>query len=315
MLKNSLGKKLNHLLVIPLVILSLIMPACMPKIPGFEQMRPEYYPQCYQPLRDLEESQTALLKRTMLGVATGSALGALFGGLKGGTKGLLVGIVGGASAGGLLGYGLGKMVQIKDDKERMRSYQADMDVDMLNASRVEQYAMASMECYNREFKRLIADYKQGRRSKEEVEARYQEIRRGLTHISGILKEAREKLEERDKEYRNAFEREAKEKGISTPNVASIEHKRIKNSKIKNTKNLDDQIKKRQENAKTRASQIKDQRNAFQKNGDVLSVDNVADYYEGQYLDSLVSLDEAEVVNRKNLDAIEVAAQSLGLDAA
>jgi len=47
----------------------------------------------------------------------------------------------------------------------------------------------------------------------------------------------------------------------------------------------------------------------------LSVDNVADYYEGQYLDSLVSLDEAEVVNRKNLDAIEVAAQSLGLDAA
>ena len=315
MIKSCGVKGITQVLFVTVLILSLCLPACMPKIPGISQMKPEYYPKCYQPFADLEAAQNELIKRTLIGASIGAVSGAVIGGIKKGAKGAVAGAAIGLAAGGVLGYGFGKMKQIQDDRERMRSYQADMDVDMLNASRVEQYAMASMECYNREFKRLIADYKQGRRSKEEVEARYQEIRRGLTHISGILKEAREKLEERDKEYRNAFEREAKEKGISTPNVASIEHKRIKNSKIKNTKNLDDQIKKRQENAKTRASQIKDQRNAFQKNGDVLSVDNVADYYEGQYLDSLVSLDEAEVVNRKNLDAIEVAAQSLGLDAA
>lgn len=42
---RAMGDTLNRFLLIPLVILSLLMPACMPKIPGLNQMKPEYYPQ------------------------------------------------------------------------------------------------------------------------------------------------------------------------------------------------------------------------------------------------------------------------------
>lgn len=315
MLERFFRKKINHLFVIPLVILSLIMPACMPKLPGSDQMRPEYYPQCYQPIKYLEESQDALIKRTFWGALGGTALGTLIGGLTKGSKGALAGAIVGLLAGGVISYGAAKMFMITDDKERLRSYQIDMDVDMLNASRVEQYAMASMRCYNREFKQLLVDYKQGLRTKEEVEARYQEIRRGLIYISGILENARKELEDNSKEYREAIEKEVQKQGAIVPTVITSGTTGKSKTVNRGARSINDEIDKREQDAGIRATQIMNQHKDFNKGNKELSVDTVANYFGGRYLDSLVSLEEAEDVNQKNLDVMELAAQSLGLDAA
>ena len=326
---RAMGDTLNRFLLIPLVILSLLMPACMPKIPGLNQMKPDYYPQCYQPFADLEKAQDGLIKRTVIGAGVGALGGAALGFLKtGDAKGALIGGGAGLFAGTALGYGFGKMKQIQDDRERMRSYQADMNADMRNASRVEQYAMASLQCYTREFNSLLTQYKAGQITKVEVQARYSEIRRGMNYISEILVNSKNELLKRDGEYREAFEAEAKAKNKATPKVASLEKKRELAAKRRTSSKVEGnggnelsqmsaEINRKKIQAEHKVQKIEQleaaQVAAAGKSREISSINSVSTYYEKQYLDSLVSLEEAENVNQRTLTAMSVAAQHAGID--
>lgn len=326
---RAMGDTLNRFLLIPLVILSLLMPACMPKIPGLNQMKPEYYPQCYQPFADLEKAQDELIKRTVIGAGVGALGGAALGFLKtGNAKGALIGSGVGLIAGTALGYGFGKMKQIQDDRERMRSYQADMNADMRNASRVEQYAMASLQCYTREFNSLLSQYKAGQITKAEMQTRYTEIRRGMKYISEILANSKNELLKRDGEYREAFEAEAKAKNKTAPKVISLEKKRVhaakrqpsnksKSSGGNELSQITAEVNRRKIQAERKVQKVEQLEAAqvavVEKKRGTSSINNISRYYEKQYLDSVVSLEEAESLNQRTLTAMSVAAQHAGID--
>lgn len=326
---RAMGDTLNRFLLIPLVILSLLMPACMPKIPGLNQMKPEYYPQCYQPFADLEKAQDELIKRTVIGAGVGALGGAALGFLKtGDAKGALIGSGAGLIAGTALGYGFGKMKQIQDDRERMRSYQADMNADMRNASRVEQYAMASLQCYTREFNSLLSQYKAGQITKAEMQARYTEIRRGMKYISEILVNSKNELLKRDGEYREAFEAEAKAKNKTAPKVISLEKKRERTAKRQPSNKpkrnggnelsqMTAEVNRRKIQAERKVQKVEQLEAAqvavTEKKLGTSNINNISTYYEKQYLDSVVSLEEAESLNQRTLTAMSVAAQHAGID--
>ena len=326
---RAMGDTLNRFLLIPLVILSLLMPACMPKIPGLNQMKPEYYPQCYQPFADLEKAQDELIKRTVIGAGVGALGGAALGFLKtGDAKGALIGSGAGLIAGTALGYGFGKMKQIQDDRERMRSYQADMNADMRNASRVEQYAMASLQCYTREFNSLLSQYKAGQITKAEMQARYTEIRRGMKYISEILVNSKNELLKRDGEYREAFEAEAKAKNKTAPKVISLEKKRERTAKRQPSNKpkrnggnelsqMTAEVNRRKIQAERKVQKVEQleaaQDAVTEKKRGTSNINNISTYYEKQYLDSVVSLEEAESLNQRTLTAMSVAAQHAGID--
>lgn len=348
---HSLGNALKRVLIVVSVVLSLLATGCM-KIPGLDQMKPEYYPQCYQPFVDLEKAQNDLIKRTAISAGVGAISGAAIGFLTtGDLKGALIGGGVGLFAGTALGYGTGKMQQIKDDKERMRSYQADMNADMLHASRVEQYTLASLQCYTREFDSLLAQYRAGLLSKEEVEVRYKEIREGMTIISNVLTNSKDELIKRDGEYRSAFEAEAKAKNKTAPEVISLDDHRQqlekqaqleqkkqaqqkklaqrKSQKARKRKSVpaqpepselnkvSNELAIRKEQAEQRTSTIEklEKASAEQKNAkDAPSnVEDVSKYYEKQYLDSVVRLEEAKNMNERTLAAMSEAAKNAGID--
>lgn len=326
---RAMGDTLNRFLLIPLVILSLLMPACMPKIPGLNQMKPEYYPQCYQPFADLEKAQDELIKRTVIGAGVGALGGAALGFLKtGDAKGALIGGGAGLIAGTTLGYGFGKMKQIQDDRERMRSYQADMNADMRNASRVEQYAMASLQCYTREFNSLLSQYKAGQITKAEMQARYTEIRRGMNYISEILANSKNELLKRDGEYREAFEAEAKAKNKTAPKIISMEKKRERTAKRQPSNKpkrnggnelsqMTAEVNRRKIQAERKVQKVEQLEAAqvavAEKKRGTSNINNISTYYEKQYLDSIMSLEEAESLNQRTLTAMSVAAQHAGID--
>ena len=60
----------NRFMLISLMVISLMMPACMPT-PSIMKMKPEYYPQCYQPFEDLEQAKRDLISRTLIGAGLG----------------------------------------------------------------------------------------------------------------------------------------------------------------------------------------------------------------------------------------------------
>lgn len=319
---------LNRFFLISIVIFSISITSCLPHLEILDSMKPNYYPQCYQPFADLENAQDDLIKRTIIGAGVGAVSGAAIGFLSGDTKGAIIGGSAGLLAGTAIGYGLGKRSQIKNDKERMRSYQADMNADMRNASRVEQYAMASLQCYTREFNDLLVQYKAGKMSKAEVQARYSEIREGMNYISEILVNSKNELLKRDDEYRAAFEAEAKAKNKAVPKVASLEKKRERAAKkrlttarkgngSKELHRVTEEVNQRKIQAERKAQKVEQQEAAqvaaAEKNEKGSNVNALSKYYEKQYLDSVVSLEEAENVNQRTLTAISEAAQHAGID--
>lgn len=339
---------LKRLLIVVPVVFSLLTTACI-KIPGLDQMKPAYYPQCYQPFADLEKARNDLIKRTAIGAGLGAVSGATIGFLAtGDPKGALIGGGAGLLAGTVLGYGVGKMQQIEDDRERMRSYQADMNVEMLHASRVEQYTLASLQCYTREFDSLLAQYRSGLLTREEVESRYREIREGMTVISSILVSSKDELVKRDREYRSAFAEEAKAKNRIAPQVISLDDHRQRVEKqaqlaqkrqaqqkklaqksrsarkrksvpaqveerSKLTK-VNDELAIRKAQAEQRTSNMEKLETASveQKNMP-FNVEDVSRYYEKQYLDSVIRLEEVKSMNERALATMSDAARNAGID--
>ncbi len=164
-----------------------------------------YYPQCAEPFRELEQAQKDLIRRTVVAAVLGASGGALIGALTTkNAKGALVGGLLGGLVGGAAGYVTGKQNQIRDVRERLKSYRLDMRTDISNMSRVEMYAMMSLQCYIREFRSLLGDFKARRITRDEFSKRYAEIRNALQQIGGLLDEAHAQSVRRDREYREAL---------------------------------------------------------------------------------------------------------------
>ncbi|MDR1776944.1 MAG: hypothetical protein LBR31_03845 [Desulfovibrio sp.] len=207
---------------------------------GAQTTKVERYPQCYAPIKKLREEENSVPKHAAGGAAVGALLGAIIGGLTTGKlEGAVAGGVTGGLSGGALGYASAKQNQTKEQNARMASYLRDLDGDIADIDAVNASARHSLQCYDREFKLLLADYKSGRITKFELEKSYQEIKSGMNeaeHLLGVTLEHHQKL---DAHYEAALADESRSADTpaakhDAPSRASLDqmHSRVVSKKTK-----------------------------------------------------------------------------------
>ncbi len=190
--------------VIVLLCFALMLPGCASKY-GEQKTKVHYYPQCYSPIKQLREDENLVAKSTATGAVTGALAGAIIGAL---ATGKVEGAVAGAAAGGVVGaaggYAYGKHQQQKRDAEFFKKYANALDEDIESIGRTMGAAKVARQCYNEQFKKLIADYKSGRITARERDNRYKEIRSGLQEVSFILQQKYDDMSAKDAEYAKAL---------------------------------------------------------------------------------------------------------------
>ncbi|MDR1658991.1 MAG: hypothetical protein LBR94_01450 [Desulfovibrio sp.] len=190
---------------------------------GKQTTNVERYPQCYVPIRKLREEENNIAKTTAGGAAAGALLGAIIGGLATGkVEGAVAGGVAGGLAGGVMGYSQSKQRQIRDQNARMAAYLRDLDGDIAGIDAVNASARHSLQCYDKEFKLLIDDYRNGRISRVELDKSYQEIKSGMGEAEHLLGAAVERNQERDAQYEAALAGESRTISATAPQQRSAQ---------------------------------------------------------------------------------------------
>ncbi|MDR2056074.1 MAG: hypothetical protein LBQ10_09450 [Desulfovibrio sp.] len=188
---------------------------------GKQTTQVERYPQCYAPIQKLREEENSVAKTTAGGAAAGALLGAIIGGLATGKiEGAVAGGVAGGLAGGAMGYSQSKQRQTRDQNARMAAYLRDLDGDIAGIDTVNASARHSLQCYDKEFKLLVADYKDGRLSRMELDKSYQEIKSGMGEAERLLGSAVERNQERDAQYEAALASESRAMDAAAPQQRS-----------------------------------------------------------------------------------------------
>lgn len=294
--------------------------ACAPK-QKIPEIKAEYYPQCVQPFKELAEAQRALVTRTVASAALGAAGGAIIGALTTGNwKGALAGGIAGGVVAGTVGYSTGKQQQIADVQERLRSYRTDMRTDIRNMSRVELYSMLSLQCYIREFRGLLAQYKTKQISREEFQKRYKEINTGMKQISGLLDEAYTQAVQRDQEFRQALASErtiAKGKAKSNRTLETAARKNSRQTKaIARADSLNDmselisrQRKISEENVVKQDGKLAQ---ALESNTNT-SLDALSNDFDSDYTTTTVKIAATKDMYAKTLDIMNDSAEKAGID--
>ena len=294
--------------------------ACAPK-QKIPEIKAEYYPQCVQPFKELAEAQRALVTRTVASAALGAAGGAIIGALATGDwKGALAGGITGGVVAGTVGYSTGKQQQIADVQERLRSYRTDMRTDIRNMSRVELYSMLSLQCYIREFRGLLVQYKANQISREEFQKRYKEINTGMTQISGLLDDAYTQAVQRDQEYRQALASErtiAKGKAKNNRTLEAAARKNSRQAKaIARADSLNEiselvsqQQKISQENVVRQDSKLAQ----VLENNTNTSLDALSNDFDSDYTTTTVKIAATKDMYAKALDIMNDSAEKAGID--
>lgn len=177
-----------------------------------------HYPQCYSPLAELRDTET----QTQSSVATG----ALFGAILGAAGGLLVsgGKAEGAAIGAVTGAGIGGMAGAssakQEEKKRLARYLTELDGDIRGLDNVTAAGRLSIQCYDREFKVALKAFKSKRISRQELDARYAEIKSGTAEATNFMGLAINEAGEKETQYRTALNSAAEEANRPVPVVAS-----------------------------------------------------------------------------------------------
>ncbi|MDR3363302.1 MAG: hypothetical protein LBO64_10775 [Desulfovibrio sp.] len=175
---------------------------------GAQTTKVERYPQCYAPIKQLRDDETRVAKTTVGSAVGGALLGALIGGLSTGkVEGAVTGAAVGGIAGGAMGYAAAKQKEIKDQNARMASYLKDLDGDIADLDAVKASAGICIQCYDKEFKALLASYKNGQITKIELDASYQEIKSGIEEARRILGAKLQEADKKDEQYQAAINSE------------------------------------------------------------------------------------------------------------
>ncbi|MDR3175870.1 MAG: hypothetical protein LBU06_04985 [Desulfovibrio sp.] len=169
------------------------------------------FPQCYSPIQQLRDDESRVHTSTAAGAVGGALLGAVVGAL---TTGKVSGAVVGAAAGGALGasagYASSKSQEEREQNARMAAYLKDLDGDISGLNAVTASARFSIQCYDREFRNLIVNYKSGKLNKLELQDAYSEIKSGIGESERILGETLQKAYDRDSQYQAAINSEVRQ---------------------------------------------------------------------------------------------------------
>lgn len=313
-------KSLYSSFIIGLLIVSLALPlgACGHRY-NLPKVDTAYYPQCVAPFNELIEAQYRLVNRTAASAAVGAAMGALIVGLTSRSgKGALIGGIIGLLAAGTVSYVSGKQSQIRDVRQRLRSYQSDMYADIYNMNLVELYALECLDCYIREFKTLMKDFKAHRISEDEVKKRYAEIKQGMTAIGSILDDAYAQSAQRDAEFKAALnsERQLAKKTAREYQLPASIQKQLDSleEKIERTSNIDpvvnivkNQTVKAEQNKKRQ--ELKDR--GLSKQAEV-SLDELSNDFDSNYKARAANLELAGALYEQTLSIMDNSALDAGL---
>ena len=202
-----------------LLTLGILATGCATSQYGEQITTVAYYPQCYAPIQALRDADAEFNKT--VGISTGMGIlgGALIGLLATGkAEGALIGAAAGGVAGAGLGYAKARQERIADDNKRMASYLVDLEGDISGVDRATAAARTARDCYNRQFRQAIDDYKAGRMPRQELTDRYTEIKNGCVEAGNILGSVIAVADDKERDYQEAVRSEAQRAGRSAPPV-------------------------------------------------------------------------------------------------
>ncbi len=169
-----------------------------------------YYPMCYQPVAQLRQEESSVNDSTASGAAVGAILGAIVGGLATGkVEGAAAGAVVGGVAGAISGHAYASAKNKNKEREFFAQYASQLNQETAHMDRTTAAAKIAANCYDKEFKNVVAMAKAGRISKIELTNRYEEIRAGLQETSRILKTNYTDTLTKEQEYRKIMAEETK----------------------------------------------------------------------------------------------------------
>lgn len=173
---------------------------------GTQNTRVSYYPMCYQPIYDLRDRENTVGKSTAGGALVGALGGALLGLLAGDGKwqGALMGAAVGGVGGSMAGHAYGTHQQEQDDNRRMASYLQNLDGDIYDMDISTAAARTSLNCYDKQFKVLLAAIKAGTIDRRSAAARFAEIQSGREEAINILGDAAYMGNSLEQQYEDAF---------------------------------------------------------------------------------------------------------------
>lgn len=194
-----------------LAISLVALPGCASKY-GVQQTQAVYYPQCYQPIQDLRNSENTVSRNTGAGALLGAFSGAIIGLLASGGKwqGAVMGGAVGAAGGAMAGNMYGRHVQESDDNVRLANYLQNLDGDISNLNVTSAAARSSLQCYDQQFQYLLQQIKSRQISREAASQRFAEIQSGREEAIAILGNAAEYGKNLNMEYENAFNNEERQ---------------------------------------------------------------------------------------------------------
>ncbi len=187
---------------------------------GAQTTKVAYYPDCYQPIADLRQSEHSVARSTVGGAAIGAVLGAIGGYLiTGKGSGAAVGAAAGAAAGGAVGYAKGSSDKEREDSERLSEYLSQIDGNISGLDRTTAAARMARQCYDRQFTVAASEYKAGRLTKDQFRDRYIEVSSGMGEAARIVGEKSVESEQVAAQYRQALNQEADRLGVPKEQLA------------------------------------------------------------------------------------------------
>ncbi len=216
-----------------LMIFSFVLCGCASKY-GEQKTTVNYYPACYQPIKDLRVREHDVTKGTAGGAAIGAIGGALLGLLASGGKwqGAAIGAASGAVAGGVMGNIYASKQREADDNRRLASYLEDIDGDISKLDIQSAAARNALQCYNRQFDALISAIKSRSISREAARARYAEIASGREEAIALLGNTANESRNLEQQYEQALVQE--EQALNSPrklNATSAPKRKQNDSQI------------------------------------------------------------------------------------
>ena len=191
------------------VLLSFSVPqlGCASKY-GSQTTTVSHYPDCYQPINDLRQSEYRPQKTAAGGAVAGALLGALVGYLATGKgEGAAIGAATGAVAGGAAGGIYGSQQQKAEDERQLAQYNQQLDGNITETNRAAAAARVARQCYERQFTVAANEYKAKRLTKEQFNSRYQEVTSGLQEAANILGEVNTSNRQITADYNRAMQEE------------------------------------------------------------------------------------------------------------
>lgn len=186
----------------------------------------DYYPQCYAPLTNLRQAEHSTESSMAIGAVFGALLGAVGGyAISGKAEGAAIGAVAGAGVGAASGHA----VAASNEKERLFNLVTQLEGDISNVDEVSAAGRVAVQCYDKEFRRALEDYKAKRISRAELDSRYAEIVSGTREAMNIMGMAIDNARQREGQYVAAIDEAAREANVAPPVRTVASSKPVKNT--------------------------------------------------------------------------------------